>query len=245
MERGVDATGVAFLLDGKKLEIHKAPVPAAEFVIGLPPQTQAAIGHVRATTHGAPEKLYNNHPFKGVAQNTRFALAHNGIITNYRKLQRQYKLPVTAIETDSYVAVQLIEREGRLSLDVLRNVAEMLEGSFVFTILDLQNNIYFVRNNNPIEIVYIPQLKLWVYASMPHILYGALLDFFGGAIYSQLYPAFVSVPVVDGDILRISPTTTLDTIERTTFTPNIYAPRYWFIGGEDYLKVRKGVKNKR
>ena len=52
---------------------------------------------------------------------TRFALAHNGILGNDRLLRKKKKLPVTRIETDSYVAVQLLERYGELSSKSLDN----------------------------------------------------------------------------------------------------------------------------
>ena len=66
------------------------------------------------TTQGSEEKNYNNHPFLGQAGGRQFALAHNGVLHNDLMLRRSLKLPHTKIETDSYVAVQLIERKKAL-----------------------------------------------------------------------------------------------------------------------------------
>jgi len=52
---------------------------------------------------GAISKNYNNHPFK-IGD---LLLVHNGIIWNYNKLKKKYKID-TEIETDSYVIIYLI-----------------------------------------------------------------------------------------------------------------------------------------
>ena len=46
----------------------------------------------------------------------RFALAHNGVLRNDHRLQVQNKLPVSRIETDSYVIVQLLEQVGSVDM---------------------------------------------------------------------------------------------------------------------------------
>ena len=58
-----------------------------------------------------------------------------------RLLQRSKKLPKTHIGTDSYVAVQLLEKQNALNFNSLRKVAEQVQGTFVFTVLDAQNNV--------------------------------------------------------------------------------------------------------
>ena len=37
------------------------------------------------------------------------ALAHNGVLYNDKELRREQHLPLTSIETDTYVAVQLLK----------------------------------------------------------------------------------------------------------------------------------------
>ena len=49
------------------------------------------------------------------------------------------------IETDSYIAVQLLEKCKALDFQSLKCMAEKVEGSFVFTVLDRKNSIWFVK----------------------------------------------------------------------------------------------------
>ena len=46
-----------------------------------------------------------------------------------RLLQRSKKLPKTHIGTDSYVAVQLLEKQNALNFNSLRKVAEQVQGT--------------------------------------------------------------------------------------------------------------------
>ena len=113
---------------------------------------QARLSRAITTTQGAAGKNYNNHPFAGKAGKLPFVLAHNGVLYNDLELQRTCRLSRTKVETDSYVAVQLIEREGELKAKSLKVMAEVLEGTFTFTVLDGKNNLYFVKGNNPLTI---------------------------------------------------------------------------------------------
>lgn len=88
-------------------------------------------------------------PFPGRAGKTSFALAHNGMLHNDKALRTDLHLPPTAIETDSYAAVQLIERDGTMDFGSLKHMAEVLRGSFTITVLDDKNGLYIVRGNNP------------------------------------------------------------------------------------------------
>ena len=65
------------------------------------------------TTQGNEKFNYNNHPFYGHADKN-FAFAHNGVLYNDIEVRKEKHLPKTKIETDSYVAVQLIEQQGKL-----------------------------------------------------------------------------------------------------------------------------------
>ena len=94
------------------------------------------MGHTRMTTQGNEANNKNNHPFTSHTLN--FALAHNGVLYNDRDLRRKLSLPQTPIETDSYIAVQLIEQQKAINFNSLRYMAEKVEGSFVFTLLDIR-----------------------------------------------------------------------------------------------------------
>ena len=128
------------------------------------------MGHTRMTTQGSEKRNQNNHPFPGFTGDNRFALAHNGVLFNDKALRKQYKLPVTSVETDSYIAVQLLEQYGKVDFDSLRFMAEELEGSFTITALTDRDELYFVKGNNPLTIYHFPQSGLYVYASTEDIL---------------------------------------------------------------------------
>lgn len=201
-QRGVDATGIAYMLRNH-VEIEKAPKPACQFKINLPKTTKAVIGHTRHSTQGSERKPYNNHPFMGQLKDfSTFALAHNGIITNDSILRKKHKLHKTKVETDSYIAVQLLEQKGSLTMDSLKYMAEMVSGSFSFSILDQRNNLYLIKGDSPLSILHFKELKLYVYASTDRILWQALI---GSCLFEQLkgHKGEI-VPIKAGQILKIS-----------------------------------------
>lgn len=173
--RGTDATGVAFNLHGRKLEIIKQPVPATKFNFDVPKGVKCVMGHVRAATRGDAKANYNNHPFRGRIKNRQFALAHNGVLWNLYTTRQLYELPKTQIETDSYIAVQLLEREKTLNTAAIKSMAEKLDGSYTITILDDKDRLWFIKGDNPLAIV---KLKggLYVYASTLEILMQGLVN---------------------------------------------------------------------
>ena len=136
----------------------------------IPEEARYIMGHTRMTTQGSARRNQNNHPFAGKAGDSRFALAHNGVIFNDLELRRSNRLPTTAIETDSYIAVQLIERQKEVSPHSLRRMAEVLEGHFTFTVLDQEDTMYFIRGDNPLTIWWCPDMGVYLYASTKEIL---------------------------------------------------------------------------
>lgn len=194
--RGTDASGVAYVHNGA-VQIQKAPRPACKMRWRIPPQARYLMGHTRMTTQGAASRNYNNHPFPGKAGRLPFALAHNGVIYNDAALRRSHHLSPSRIETDSYVAVQLLEQTGELSLDSLRQMAEALQGTFTITVLDAANSLYFVRGDNPLAIRLFPRLGCYLYASTEEILNMAL------AALGLSGLACTHIPSEQGDILSI------------------------------------------
>ena len=194
--RGIDATGIAFF-QRNKLCIQKAAKPAHKMKYRIPSEVRYIMGHTRMTTQGSANKNQNNHPFSGKAGGTAFALAHNGMLHNDRALRFEHDLPKTDIETDSYVAVQLIEQQKELTFDSLRTMAEAVEGSFVFTVLNQDNSLYFVKGDNPLTLYHYPKLGLYLYASTEDILLIAL-----NGLWLEHLKAEIIQPE-DGDILRI------------------------------------------
>ncbi len=144
--RGTDATGIAYCEDGR-VNIHKEPKSAYNLNFKHSDDIKTLIGHTRHSTKGSEKNNFNNHPFLGQCKNVKFALAHNGVIINDTELRKQHRLPKTKIETDSYIAVQLIESKKKLNSQSIKFMAEAIEGSFSFSILDNKNNLWLVKGN--------------------------------------------------------------------------------------------------
>ena len=196
--RGTDATGISYVNNGKMVTFKKAK-PAHKVNLYFPKGTAAVIGHTRFTTQGSEKQNYNNHPFEGNVSDYSFALAHNGVLYNDHKLRREMNLPDTVIETDSYIAVQLLEQLNAVDEESLRSVAETVTGNFVFTVLRSDNTLFLVKGDNPLTIVHFPMLGLYVYASTQSILLEALKAV-------RLYDRCETVDAADGNIVKICAT---------------------------------------
>lgn len=194
--RGSDATGISFNVDEKQC-IFKRPLPAHMMWYRLPASVTTVMGHTRMATQGSELVNANNHPFPGIAGQTHFALAHNGVLTNDKTLRKKHKLPGTKVETDSYIAVQLLQQQNQIDFDSLRFMAEELEGSFTISVLTDRDELYFVKGNNPLTIYHFPQSELYAYASTEDILRKGLKN-------SRLNLGKAEpVRVFTGDILKI------------------------------------------
>lgn len=200
--RGTDATGIAYNHKGK-LIINKEPKSAFQIDFKHPDDIVSVTGHTRHSTQGNKNKNYNNHPFSGQCKNVRFALAHNGVLTNDCELRKELRLPHTKIETDSFIAVQLIEKKKVLDSESIKFMAEKIKGSFAFSILDTDNTLWLVRGDSPLSLIHIPKYKLYVYASTDEILYKALVD---TKLFAEIkQAAFKDIEINSGDILNILP----------------------------------------
>jgi DNA invertase Pin-like site-specific DNA recombinase len=60
----------------------------------------------------------------------------------HKELRKEKLIPDTHIETDSYAACQLIEKQGKLDFESLKYMSETVEGNFTFSVLDDRNNLY-------------------------------------------------------------------------------------------------------
>lgn len=205
--RGTDATGIAYNVGGTQ-RIYKRPVPAHCMHIRIPESARVMMGHTRMTTQGSAKRNYNNHPFPGSAGKDVFALAHNGVLHNDEILRREFRLPRTKIQTDSYIAVQLIEQQNALNFESLRYMAENVEGSFTFTVLDRKDRLYIVKGDNPLCLLHFPSLGMYLYASTEEILRHAMSRMGLGT------QAACKIPLECGEILRIDRDGTLT---RSTF----------------------------
>ncbi len=126
------------------------------------------MGHTRMTTQGNAQFNQNNHPFLGHVDGSSFALAHNGVLWNDKELRMEENLPLTSVETDSYVAVQLLSSRKPSTLTACNPWLKQVEGSFVFTVLDKDNSIWFAVGDNPLCVMFYDGFL--IYASTQEIL---------------------------------------------------------------------------
>lgn len=202
--RGTDATGIAYNCDGH-LKVYKRPLAAHKMRFSLPRSVNIVMGHTRMTTQGSEKKNYNNHPFVGSAVHAPFALAHNGVLYNDKELKLTEKLPLTNIETDSFVAVQLLEKENALDFLALKKMAEKVRGSFCFTVLDSENNLFLVKGDNPLAVYFFE--GFCIYASTYEILNRTLKKLGMDKLKHQ------EIQLHNGEILKISPDGAMDKAE--------------------------------
>jgi len=240
--RGIDATGISFCKDAS-ITIQKDSKSAYAMKLDHPDNIKVVMGHTRHTTQGSEKFNFNNHPFGGRTKNTLFALAHNGILNNCKKLSVEYELPHTHIETDSFIAVQLIEKQKLLNFNSIRFMAEAVEGSFCFSILDTKNNLYLVKGDNPLSILHFPTEKIYVYASTEEILWKSLIS---SPLFDSLKKGdHKEVKIHTGDIMRIDPCGKIE-LESFRFKyPTLgfpYAFQYDdFYSDDTYISELKGV----
>ena len=230
-ERGTDAAGISYV-HGNDVVIFKRPKPAHKLHFSIPEGTSAVMGHTRMTTQGNEKFNYNNHPFPGVAGDTAFAFAHNGVLWNDKELRKEKQLPDTYIETDSYVAVQLLQQSDKLDFDSLKDMAETVEGNFTFTVLDQNNNLYIIKGSNPMCLLHFPALGLYVYASTESIMKNALKRI---GLHKFAYER---VQTDEGDILRIDKNGVID---KSEFEPRMFRSRYggWHDWEAEYYNVHE------
>lgn len=194
-ERGTDAAGISYIRDDKVV-IYKRPKPAHKIRFNAPDDTTAIMGHTRLTTQGNQKFNQNNHPFYGHADKE-FSFAHNGVLYNDVELRKEKNLPNTHIETDSYVAVQLIEQQGKLDFNSLKNMAETVQGNFTFTVLDEENSLYIIKGNNPMCLLHFEMLGIYIYASTESIMKNTLRK------VNMLSFHYTRIETAHGDIIKI------------------------------------------
>ncbi|MFW6311249.1 MAG: class II glutamine amidotransferase [Nanoarchaeota archaeon] len=175
--RGTDATGIATINDDK-FTVYKQPERAKNIDYSKIEEGNFYLGHTRKTTQGNEGDNFNNHPF--VSEDETLVFAHNGVFSNDKEL----KTKETKIETDSYYALQTIQKEkGDSSLDVniLKSACEKMSGSFALSIYDVTTNkLFLLRHSNPLWILYKQETGEIVYASLPEMIrnsYGKETDY--------------------------------------------------------------------
>ena len=154
--RGYDSAGIAVLANGKmSLEKKVGKVAALEPLADkMNADSTIGIAHTRWATHGEPTDA-NAHPHTDCKG--KIAVAHNGIIENYRALKklledRGHKFKT---DTDTEVLAHLIEEnyDGDL-LEAVRFALNDVEGTYGVVVLSLENprQLVAARNGSPLVV---------------------------------------------------------------------------------------------
>ncbi|WP_292000500.1 glutamine--fructose-6-phosphate transaminase (isomerizing) [Caldivirga sp.] len=156
--RGYDSAGVAVTGAGRiiirkgKGKIHEVEARVNFTALdGL-----SGIGHTRWATHGKPSDE-NAHPH--VDCTGEVAVAHNGIIANYKELKEQLIARGHRFisDTDTEVIAHLFEdyvKAGLPALVALRETIRRLKGSYAIALLYSRepDRVFFARNVSPLVI---------------------------------------------------------------------------------------------
>ena len=153
--RGYDSAGIAVFGSGGEINIKKSQGRLSilsEITDGgkSVPGT-IGIGHTRWATHGEPSDT-NSHPH--ISNSGRFAVVHNGIIENYKKLKdRLMKKGIEFVsETDTEVVAHLLDYyyNGNM-LETITKVIHRVNGSYALGVMlrDEPDKFYAVRKASP------------------------------------------------------------------------------------------------
>lgn len=199
--RGTDSTGISYVKNNK-IVVYKRPLSAYDMEFKGVENCISISGHTRHATQGSQKKNYNNHPFTGHCNNMNFALSHNGVLWNDNTIRKNYDIKQSKIETDSYIAVQLLEYFNELNFENIKKMSEIVRGSFCFSLTDTQNNLWLIKGDNPLCLVHFPEQKLYCYASTDNILFTALSQ--TELINDIVTQNFEIIPLKMGDIFKIN-----------------------------------------
>jgi amidophosphoribosyltransferase len=136
--RGQEAAGMAFV-EGSEIELDKAPGLVTEVLdpARLPAGVVRAIGHVRYSTEG-PSTPDNVQPLLARTRFGPLALAHNGTLTNQRRLKAELERAGAVFQStsDSEVLAHLVAHAAEGDWETAVQAAvRRLEGGFAYLIL--------------------------------------------------------------------------------------------------------------
>ena len=154
--RGYDSCGVAVIQNGK-IDLRKNiggidDVNLKERLDQM--QGKIGIAHTRWATHGGVTQE-NAHPH--LSANRKFAVVHNGIISNYQQLRERLLSEGVCFDslTDTEVFVNLLEKSYTESNDLEQaflSALQQIEGSFSIVMLSSHDpeNLYCVKKESPL-----------------------------------------------------------------------------------------------
>ncbi len=119
------------------------------------PYTNYYTGHVQAPTSANRKWSYDtSHPFESLT----WLVSHNGVLTNHKKLKRQYCNFIennvdTAVIVNllEYFTQQLLEDENRIIPEkIIKSALELLTGTFALSIVFCDTNEVFIARSGSI-----------------------------------------------------------------------------------------------
>ncbi len=152
--RGYDSAGIATVRDGT-LDRRRAVGKLhnlSDLLVYDPLHGRTGIGHTRWATHGAPT-VANAHPHRA----GRVVVVHNGIIENYRELQRKLGERGFESDTDTEIVAHLCEAHLEAGLTpraAATATLQELEGAFALAFLfeGEEDLIVAARRGSPLAI---------------------------------------------------------------------------------------------
>ncbi len=193
-ERGKAATGLAVLQQDGLLHIHKAPVPATNFVQTAPYQQLLAalnkkttlwLGHTRLPTKGDPANNDNNHPLLA----DQVVGVHNGKVTNDDALFQRLGYARQA-EVDSEIIFRLLsDLEPAAETQYPRLACQrlwLMEGQFTFLAADRRapHRLLVLKHHNPLCVHYHADWQALIFSSR----YIFLRKAFGKIVLTEALP---------------------------------------------------------
>lgn len=148
--RGYDSWGIVVNKNGSlKRERHTGKIGQAETKL---PDSTIGLGHTRWATHGGVT-IGNAHPHLDCTQ--KLSLVHNGIVENYRSIKTKLKAHQFQSETDSEVALHLIEENLKTlnPKEAVQSAFKSVTGMNAFILLNADvNELIAVKNGSPLTI---------------------------------------------------------------------------------------------
>ena len=194
--RGGHASGVAYWKGGTAYTF-KAPCLGSKLNPDISGDTKCVMGHTRYATVGDCEQNDNNHPFWSKMG---YHLAHNGCLYREKQVREKYNLNMhPAVQTDSYLFVQLIDKLGGANAENIKTAMEEITGSKCISILD-ESGLWLAKDDNPLEIRRVETkggCVMYVYASTAAILEVAL------KLSKIKTTSSTKIDIKKGDIIRI------------------------------------------
>jgi glutamine---fructose-6-phosphate transaminase (isomerizing) len=192
--RGYDSSGIAIL--GGSINVHKEKGRVEELEKFAPQfPGSIGIGHTRWATHGEPSAV-NAHPHTDCSG--RFAVVHNGVITNYRALKEELIREGHQFlsETDTEVIPHLIEKyfKGILETAVAESLSR-LQGSYAIAVIARDDPKMVVAKNGCPLVIGLGVRENMIASDIP-----PLMDFTNRVIYLE----DGEVGVITGDSVKIN-----------------------------------------